>query len=189
MNIKDQQKFITVAEIARILGISRIAAFKKVHSGIKAGTITAIQKGRGYIIDKETLPEEVKQEIDNSQQEAVDVVLRKGSKQSIGSNRKDLGFEKELWQAADRLRGNIDAAQYKYVVLGLLFLKYVSDAFYHRREELERWVADPKNKKYFVADPAQRKAIIDDKDQYRSVGVFYIPAKTRLERRDCAVYR
>ncbi len=52
MKVEDQQKFITVAEIARILGISRIAAFKKVKPGIKNGTITAVQKGIGYYIQE-----------------------------------------------------------------------------------------------------------------------------------------
>ena len=45
------------------------------------------------------------------------------------SNGSDLGFEEKLWQAADKLRNNMDAAEYKHVVLGLIFLKYISDAF------------------------------------------------------------
>jgi hypothetical protein len=50
---------------------------------------------------------------------------------------KELGIDpEELWQAADRLRGSIDAAEYKHVVLGLIFLKYISDAFEKRREEV-----------------------------------------------------
>jgi type I restriction enzyme M protein len=53
-------------------------------------------------------------------------------------NAKELGIDaEELWQAADKLRGSIDAAQYKHVVLGLIFLKYISDAFETRREELK----------------------------------------------------
>ena len=45
------------------------------------------------------------------------------------NNGANLGFERELWQAADALRSNMDAAEYKHVVLGLIFLKYISDAF------------------------------------------------------------
>ena len=45
------------------------------------------------------------------------------------TNGANLGFERELWQAADALRSNMDAAEYKHVVLGLIFLKYISDAF------------------------------------------------------------
>lgn len=51
------------------------------------------------------------------------------SKQSNGSNGANLGFEAKLWTAADKMRNNMDAAEYKHVVLGLIFLKYISDAF------------------------------------------------------------
>lgn len=44
-------------------------------------------------------------------------------------NTADIGFEKEIWKAADKMRGNIDASEYKSVVLGLIFLKYISDKF------------------------------------------------------------
>jgi hypothetical protein len=50
----------------------------------------------------------------------------------------DLAYADTLWKSADALRGQVDAAEYKHVVLGLLFLKYISDAFQARREELER---------------------------------------------------
>ncbi len=49
----------------------------------------------------------------------------------------NLGFEAKLWQAADALRNNLDAAEYKHVVLGLIFLKYISDAFEAKHAELE----------------------------------------------------
>lgn len=51
-------------------------------------------------------------------------------------NSANLGFEKEIFKAADKLRGNIDAAEYKNIVLGLIFLKYISDSFIERYEEL-----------------------------------------------------
>lgn len=54
-----------------------------------------------------------------------------------------LGFESKLWEAADLLRNNMDPAEYKHVVLGLLFLKYIEDAFDERREQLRSAVADP----------------------------------------------
>ena len=59
------------------------------------------------------------------------------------SNGANLGFEEKLWQAADKLRSNMDASEYKHVVLGLIFLKYVSDAFGERRQQLTSWTADP----------------------------------------------
>lgn len=54
------------------------------------------------------------------------------------NNGGNLGFEQKLWQAADKLRSNMDAAEYKHVVLGLIFLKYISDAFEDHRAMIER---------------------------------------------------
>ncbi|MCL1941092.1 MAG: type I restriction-modification system subunit M N-terminal domain-containing protein, partial [Synergistaceae bacterium] len=51
-------------------------------------------------------------------------------------NSAELGFEKEIWKAADIMRGNMDAAEYKHVILGLIFLKYISDRFDRRYKEL-----------------------------------------------------
>ena len=77
----------------------------------------------------------------------------------------DLGFEATLWQAADKLRNNMDAAEYKHVVLGLIFLKYISDAF----EELHaRLVAQADA----GADP-------EDRDEYRGENVFWVPKAAR----------
>ncbi|MBX7096430.1 MAG: type I restriction-modification system subunit M [Myxococcaceae bacterium] len=77
----------------------------------------------------------------------------------------DLGFEDKLWKAADELRGNMDAAEYKHVVLGLIFLKYVSDAFEERHQQL---LAE----KTQGADP-------EDPDEYRSERVFWVPREAR----------
>lgn len=60
-----------------------------------------------------------------------------------------LNFASTLWAAADRLRSNMEPSEYKHIVLGLIFLKYISDAFKYRREELERLVKDPENKEYY----------------------------------------
>src|SRR5690625_3267470 len=72
-----------------------------------------------------------------------------------------IGFEETLWKAADKLRGSMDASEYKHVALGLIFLKYVSDAFEELYEELkeEEW-----------ADP-------EDKDEYLAENVFWVPKK------------
>lgn len=76
-----------------------------------------------------------------------------------------LGFEAKLWQAADKLRNNMDAAEYKHVVLGLIFLKYISDAFEERRATL---VAETLS----GADP-------EDPDEYRAEQVFSVPRDAR----------
>jgi type I restriction enzyme M protein len=77
----------------------------------------------------------------------------------------NLGFEAKLWQAADALRNNMDAAEYKHVVLGLIFLKYISDAFDSRHTELERDRASG-------ADP-------EDPDEYRAASIFWVPKEAR----------
>jgi type I restriction enzyme M protein len=82
-----------------------------------------------------------------------------------GSNGANLGFESELWQLADALRSNMDAAEYKHVVLGLIFLKYISDAFEEHHAKLD---ADRKK----GADP-------EDPDEYRAVNIFWVPKEAR----------
>ncbi len=81
------------------------------------------------------------------------------------NNGANLGFESELWRAADALRSNMDAAEYKHVVLGLIFLKYISDAFeeLHTRLEADRDQG---------ADP-------EDPDEYRAVNIFWVPKEAR----------
>jgi type I restriction enzyme M protein len=77
----------------------------------------------------------------------------------------NLGFERDLWRAADALRSNMDAAEYKHVVLGLIFLKYISDAFEEHHAKLE---ADRKK----GADP-------EDPDEYRAENIFWVPPGAR----------
>jgi type I restriction enzyme M protein len=76
-----------------------------------------------------------------------------------------LGFEAKLWAAADALRNNMDAAEYKHVVLGLIFLKYISDAFEAKHAELAAAKAQG-------ADP-------EDPDEYRAVSIFWVPPEAR----------
>lgn len=80
-------------------------------------------------------------------------------------NGANLGFEKQLWSAADALRSNMDAAEYKHVVLGLIFLKYISDAF---EEQYALLQAEQVN----GADP-------EDPDEYRAVNIFWVPKEAR----------
>ncbi len=89
-----------------------------------------------------------------------------------------LGFEQTLWAAADKLRGNLESAEYKHVVLGLIFLKYVSDAFEERYDFLVEATADPKSD-YYVKSDAARVQIIESRDEYTSEGVFWVPAEAR----------
>ena len=81
------------------------------------------------------------------------------------SNGATLGFEATLWAAADKLRNNMDAAEYKHVVLGLIFLKYISDAFEERHAQLLKEVDQG-------ADP-------EDPDEYRADNIFWVPKEAR----------
>ena len=83
----------------------------------------------------------------------------------MSNNGSDLGFEKKLWQAAYKLRGNMDAAEYKHVVLGLIFLKYISDAFKEVYDEIKK---DPHG------DP-------EDIDEYKAKNIFWVPKLARWE--------
>ncbi len=74
----------------------------------------------------------------------------------------------------------MDAAEYKHVVLGLIFLKYISDVFAKRKAELEAAVNDPKSD-YFMPTAAARKSILESRDEYSSEGVFWVPEGHRWE--------
>jgi type I restriction enzyme M protein len=90
----------------------------------------------------------------------------------------NLGFEQKLWLAADKLRGNMDASEYKHVILGLIFLKYISDSFETRRQWLIREAADSKSE-YHVKNEAQRAKVAEDRDEYLAENVFWVPPKAR----------
>lgn len=90
----------------------------------------------------------------------------------------NLGFEQKLWLAADKLRGNMDAAEYKHVILGLIFLKYISDSFENRREWLVKETTDPKST-YHVKDDKHRQTVLEDRDEYISENVFWVPPSAR----------
>jgi type I restriction enzyme M protein len=86
---------------------------------------------------------------------------------SVKDTTANLGFEAKLWLAADKLRNNMDAAEYKHVVLGLIFLKYISDSFEEMRAKLIAGEGD-----YEGADP-------EDPDEYRAENIFWVPKEAR----------
>ena len=89
-----------------------------------------------------------------------------------------LGFETKLWEAADLLRNNMDPAEYKHVVLGLIFLKYISDAFEERRENLGTMVREPSSE-YYAGTEAEREEIVEDRDEYTAENIFWVPIDAR----------
>ena len=87
----------------------------------------------------------------------------------VKSNHKtqEESLEKQLWKAADKLRKNIDAAEYKHIVMGLIFLRYISDAFEELYSKLQKGEDD-----YAGADP-------EDRDEYKAENVFFVPLEAR----------
>jgi len=77
-------------------------------------------------------------------------------------NSAEIGFEKQIWAAADRLRGSMDAAEYKHVVLGLIFLKYISDTF---EEQYQRLLEEGDD--------------VEDRDNYTYKNIFFVPKNAR----------
>jgi type I restriction enzyme M protein len=104
--------------------------------------------------------------------------MAKKNKKSRNSNGGNLGFEEKLWQAADKMRGHMDPAEYKHVVLGLIFLKYISDAFEERHNQLQRLVAEPTSE-YYVKEEQARYDVIEDRDEYTSENIFWVPKEAR----------
>jgi type I restriction enzyme M protein len=88
---------------------------------------------------------------------------------------KPLGFEDTLWKAADKLRGSMDASEYKHVVLGMVFLKYVDDAFGERRTQL----AADLDRDGITGE--QVTDLLESRDEYTAEGVFWVPAEARWE--------
>jgi type I restriction enzyme M protein len=91
-------------------------------------------------------------------------------------------IQKTLWSAADKLRANVDAAEYKHIALGMIFLKFISDSFSARRAELTRRFAD-ENDEYFLHDCDEQllSEELEDRDYYKAVNVFWVPEGARWE--------
>jgi len=85
----------------------------------------------------------------------------------MAKKKENESLEKQLWKAADKLRKNIDAAEYKHIVLGLIFLKYISGAFEELHEKLKKGEGE-----YAGADP-------EDRDEYKAENVFFVPPSAR----------
>ena len=94
-------------------------------------------------------------------------MARARSRRSSNNNSANIGFEQKLWLAADKLRSNMDAAEYKHVVLGLIFLKYISDSFEEHYAKLVSGEGE-----YAGANP-------EDPDEYRAENIFWVPPAAR----------
>jgi type I restriction enzyme M protein len=91
-------------------------------------------------------------------------------------------IKKTLWATADKLRANMDAAEYKHLVLGLIFVKYISDTFAARRAEIGARLTNPADAYYFAdATPAALAQELEDRDYYKEVNAFWVPEPARWE--------
>src|SRR6266436_1336178 len=94
-------------------------------------------------------------------------MARGRSTKASNNSSANIGFEQKLWLAADKLRSNMDAAEYKHVVLGLIFLKYISDSFEEHHAKLLGGEDE-----YAGANP-------EDPDEYRAENIFWVPPAAR----------
>ena len=163
-----KEKYISTADLARIFGVTRQAIQKQLA---KNSAVKIKKVGSSFLYEIDSLPAKIKEKIKKVQKDTAEKVI-KASKKG-----KEIDIKKELWDAADKLRGNIDPSEYKYIVLGLIFLKYVSDAFYQRREELIENLSGAS----FIRDESTKNYYLNQKDPYKAEVIFYIPEKARWE--------
>ena len=91
-------------------------------------------------------------------------------------------FKQTLWKIADSLRAQMDAAEYKHIVLGLIFLKYISDSFTEQKERIKEMVTDPKSD-FFISEDLNdiNEKDLEDRDYYTQDNVFWVPKSARWE--------
>src|SRR5215216_3413438 len=85
----------------------------------------------------------------------------------------EMSFEEKLWETAEQLRGKVEVSSYKYIATGLMFLKFISERYNFRRNEIEQETRNPKSDNYCKSEK-DRLYLLDLKDQYTSKGVFYL---------------
>ena len=90
-------------------------------------------------------------------------------------------FKKTLWKTADKLRAQMDAAEYKHIVLGLIFLKYISDTFVKQQDKVQDMVSDPSSQYFISEDPEVYREDLEERDYYTQDNVFWVPQEARWE--------
>ena len=90
-------------------------------------------------------------------------------------------FKAVLWASADKLRAQMDAAEYKHLVLGMIFLKYISDTFIEQQKKVLEMVRNPDSDYYLGDDPKDHQEALEDRDYYTQANVFWVPTDARWE--------
>lgn len=86
-----------------------------------------------------------------------------------------------LWKSADKLRAQMDAAEYKHIVLGLIFLKYISDSFTSQQDKIREMISDPDSDFFISEHPSEYESELEERDYYAQDNVFWVPKESRWE--------
>lgn len=102
-------------------------------------------------------------------------------KKQPGNGNEPESLEARLWDAANRMRSSVEAGEYKHVVLGLVFLRYISDRFLQHRRALEAELNDPTSDAFAGGDETYIRETLEDRDEYTAEGVFWVPEGHRWD--------
>jgi type I restriction enzyme M protein len=156
---------LTQAQLAEQTGVTQ-PIVSQWERGIAEPSPVALEKLRKLFGEPEKPRPEAKDEVPAAPSPSRRGRKGRAARASSNGSGANLGFEDKLWAAADKLRGHMDASEYKHVVLGLIFLKYISDAFEeHHAKLLQTPGADP-----------------EDRDEYAGDNVFWVPEEARWSR-------
>ncbi|TMU81372.1 SAM-dependent DNA methyltransferase [Pseudomonas fluorescens] len=151
----------------------------------RGGAVKRVQQPGGSAVSlAEQALSKARERFDLAQLEDVSVahVIETIKKPKVQASMSLQDLEKTLWATADKMRANMDAAEYKHIVLGLIFLKYISDSFAGRRSELERKFTNESDDYYLGAGASELlDEELEDRDYYREVNAFWVPEVARWE--------
>ena len=143
------------------------------------GYLVNLKKGNEYAVEQ-IFKHQSDYSLESESEDDIDDVEPEVKTKTSASKGASLSVEElnKFWEIANGLRKNLDAAEYKHIVLGLVFLKYISDSFEGRRAELKIEFADSLSDRY-KSDPKRRETALEERDYYKEVNVFWVPAKAR----------
>lgn len=184
IDVLARSKRASFAELLDALPRNELKAICRAHGLDKSGKLKAVIAARilGEAPTPSTTSAAPKSTPKQPKVKAKQAKTAKRNKAKTDELTGSLGFEDKLWAAADLLRNNMDPAEYKHVVLGLIFLKYISDAFEERQEQLINLVTDPDSDEYIEdlqAREAELAELLEERDEYTAENVFWVPHQAR----------
>ncbi|MEI2643288.1 MAG: class I SAM-dependent DNA methyltransferase [Candidatus Nanopelagicales bacterium] len=106
---------------------------------------------------------------------------KRNSRKNSNGGKEPESLEARLWDAANRMRSSVEPGEYKHVVLGLVFLRYISDRFLQQRRAIEAELTDPNSDAYANGDETYIQQTLEDRDEYTAEGVFWVPEGHRWD--------